>query len=316
MIMKEIKEIFKKIKQADEIIIARHTGPDVDALASQIALRDSILLTFPGKKVYAVGASVGRLSFLGSLNNNVTNNEDALLILVDVPDVKRVDGVELAIYQNTIKIDHHPLMDLRCNIEWVDESASSAAQLISQLILNTKLVINKEIAEKLFLGIVADSNRFLFTNNSTKIFRDVADLIDASELDITPLYYKLYKRSMGELKFQGFIASNFIITENGLAHIYIPHEKLIEYRVDAATAGNMINNFNYVKDVYVWVIFTEDKNNNVIRVSIRSRKPVINDIAEEFGGGGHFFASGVKLKDSTEIEKVVEKLDLRLKEIA
>ena len=42
MLKKEIiKKIAKKIKQYDTIIIARHVGPDPDAVCSQIALRDS-----------------------------------------------------------------------------------------------------------------------------------------------------------------------------------------------------------------------------------------------------------------------------------
>ena len=49
------KEIYKKIKKYDTIVIARHIGVDPDAMASQIGLRDSIRLTFPGKKVLAVG---------------------------------------------------------------------------------------------------------------------------------------------------------------------------------------------------------------------------------------------------------------------
>ena len=51
----KIKTIFRKIKKFDTIVIARHVGADPDALASQIALRDIILNTFPKKKVYAVG---------------------------------------------------------------------------------------------------------------------------------------------------------------------------------------------------------------------------------------------------------------------
>lgn len=51
VITKDIfKEIYKKIKQYDVIVTLRHVGPDPDAVASQIALRDSIKLTFPNKK--------------------------------------------------------------------------------------------------------------------------------------------------------------------------------------------------------------------------------------------------------------------------
>ena len=49
-------KIFRLIKKYDKIVLVRHIGPDPDALASTLGLRDSIRLTFPKKEVYAVGA--------------------------------------------------------------------------------------------------------------------------------------------------------------------------------------------------------------------------------------------------------------------
>ena len=63
-----VKKVFKKIKEYPEIIIARHVGPDPDAIASTIALRDSIRLTFPEKEVYAVGLGVSKFKYYGILD--------------------------------------------------------------------------------------------------------------------------------------------------------------------------------------------------------------------------------------------------------
>ena len=59
------KKIYKKIEEYDTIVIARHIGVDPDALASQLALRDSIKLSFPKKNVYAVGNSVAKFKYFG-----------------------------------------------------------------------------------------------------------------------------------------------------------------------------------------------------------------------------------------------------------
>ena len=311
--MKNIyKQIYDKIKKYETIVIARHVGADPDALGSQLGLRDSIRETFKNKKVYAVGYPASKFKYIGNLDKTEdVDFSEALLIVTDTPDIKRIDGANLEDFKEVIKIDHHPEVDKFGDLTLIDDTSSSAAQLVTELIFNTKLVLNKEIAEKLYLGIVADTNRFLFYYTTPKTFRLVADLIEKTNIDITDLYNNLYMRSLKETKFQGFIADNFTVTENGFAHIKITKDMLKKYDVDPATAGNMVNNFNYIENVYVWAVFTEDERNGNIRASIRSRGPIINDVASLFNGGGHIYASGARLNDFSHTDKLIEKLDER-----
>ena len=48
---------------------------------------------------------------------------------------------------------------------------------------------------------------------------------------------------------------------------------------------------------------------DLIRASIRSRGPVINEVAALFNGGGHVFASGARLRDFDEVENMIQQLD-------
>ena len=104
------------------------------------------------------------------------------------------------------------------------------------------------------------------------------------------------------------------VTENGLAYIKITDQIINEYEVDSASAGNLINNFNFIEEVLVWATVTEDIKNDIIRISIRSRGPEINTVAEKFNGGGHKFASGAKVKSLEDAMKLMEALDLKTKE--
>ena len=187
------RKIFKEIKKFDTIVIARHIGPDPDAIASQIALRDAIKKTFPMKKVLAVGMGVAKFKKYGLLDkSDFTEISDALLILVDVPNMERVDGIEGLNYKKIIKIDHHPSSDKFAQIDLVDETASSTCEIISELIFNTKLVLDKDIASNLFLGIASDSDRFRIKCTTLKTFEIVANLIKNTNLYFVPLYEILY----------------------------------------------------------------------------------------------------------------------------
>ena len=76
----------------------------------------------------------------------------------------------------------------------------------------------------------------------------------------------------------------------------------------------MINRFNHINEMLVWVTATLDKELGTYRVSIRSRGPIINEIAANHGGGGHMFASGVRLKTEEEIKSLIQDLDIVSKE--
>lgn len=304
------KQIFKVIKKYDTIVIARHIGADPDALGSQFALKEIILKTFPNKKVYAVGNPASRFKFFG--NNEKIDNIDTtkgLLIVLDTPDIKRIDGVSLNNFEYVIKMDHHPIIDKYANIELIDEDSCSTSQLILEFIFNNKIEINKEIGEKLYLGIVGDTDRFLHDYTSSKTFSLVTRLLEETNIDFTSLYKVLYQRPISEIRFEGYIYQNLILTENGVAYIKIIDRKLKEFGVDSAAAGNMINDLKFVNEIIVWVFLTEDIKSNLIRANIRSVGPYINDIATKFGGGGHKYASGVKLKTWDDSDKLINELD-------
>ena len=303
-------KIFRLIQKYDKIVLARHIGPDPDALASTLGLRDSIRLTFPKKEVYAVGAFASNFKYLGHVDKfDESMYDNALMIVLDNPDIKRIDGVDYTKFEKRIKIDHHPFVEEFCDIEWIDDTASSASQMVLELIFNTRLKLNTKIAEKLFAGIVSDTDRFLYSYTTPKTLKLVSRLIEETNLDFRSVYNNLYLRPIKEIRFQGYIANNLTITPNGFAYIKLNDEILKEYNVDSSTAGNMVNNFNYINEIYAWAMFSLDKANNVIKASIRSRGPVINEIASHFNGGGHALASGARLKDFNEVDKLVLELD-------
>ncbi len=308
------KKIYHKIKKYDTIVIARHIGPDPDALASQLALKEIILNSFPRKKVYAIGCPTAKFRYLGTLDK-IDDEEinNALLIVTDTPDRKRVDSVNFSVFKESIKIDHHPFIEKFCDLEYIDETSSSASQMIMELVYNTKFKMTKSIAEKLYIGLVADTGRFLFQYTTPRTFDLVSRLIKETNIDFTNLYTNLYIRPLKEIKFLSYIYSNINVTENGFGYLKITDDVLSEYNVDPATAGNMVNELNYIDEIVAWGLFSVDKVNNNIRGTLRSRGPIVNVVASNYGGGGHAMASGVKLENFEVVDKLINDLDIECK---
>lgn len=305
------KQIYKEIKKYDTIVIARHIGADPDALASEYALKELIKNKFPKKDVYAIGNPSNRFKFMGTLDKlDTIDNKNSLLIVLDTPDLKRIDGAKVNDYKSVIKIDHHPVVDDFGNIQLIDDSASSTSQLILEFIFKNRLPLTESIAKNLYTGIVSDTGRFMHNYTSSKTFELVTKMLKKTNLDFTKIYEPLYMRPLAEFRFQGYIYENMIVTENGLAYIKITDDLLKEYGVDSASSGNIISELKCIDEILVWVFLTEDKKSNLIRANIRSRGPIVNEVAATYGGGGHKFASGVRLSNWEDAENLINDLEL------
>ena len=302
------EKIYERIKESDVIVIARHIGVDPDALGSQLALKQSIMGTFPDKKVYAVGTKSSRYNYFPKLDKFDENPADVLLIVTDTPDIKRIDVSDFSSYPEVIKMDHHPYIDKFGELEYIDTNASSASEIVLKFIQDNHMYMDEDIAKCLFWGIISDTNRFLFNTNANTL-RIVADLIEEYTLDIESLYSDLLLRPMSEIRFQGYISTNMKVTENGFAYVWVTDDVIKEYGVDVSSAGNMVNNFNNIENILVWTTISEDVKNNIIKFNIRSRGPAINTIAENYNGGGHKLASGARVPTKEEAMMLIEDLD-------
>lgn len=304
-----LKKIFKVIKKYDSIVLARHIGVDPDAMASQVGLRDAILNTFPNKKVYAVGTGGSKFSYLGKLDHFDGDYSNTLLIVLDTPDKKRVDCENIDNFAYKIKIDHHPYVETFCDIELIDDKASSACELVMRMMYETPLKATKNVMECLYLGLVSDTNRFMFNNSTSTTFDIVSKVLRDYDLDISSLYSELYKRPLSEIRLHGYMCEAMKVTEHGVGYIKISDETLKKYEADVASSGNMINNFNNIEEVLVWLAITEDVKNEIFKINIRSRGPIINHIAEKYNGGGHKLASGARVTTIEDADKLIEELD-------
>ena len=304
------RRVYKEIKNHSIIVIARHIGADPDALGSQFALREIIKNKFPNKSVYAVGNPSSRFKFMGNLDKlEDVSVENALLLVLDTPDIKRIDGVQLEQYKDIVKIDHHPFVEEYAKVELIDDAASSTCQLILEFLFKNRLSLTESVAKNIFMGIASDTGRFMHNYTTMRTFELITKMLKKTRIDFTTLYEPLYMRPMTEIRFQGYIFENMTVTENQVAYIKITEDLLKEFEVDSASVGNIISELKCVHEVLVWVFFTEDKKSNLIRANIRSRGPAINEIAAIYGGGGHKYASGARLISWSQVDNLIDDLN-------
>ncbi len=305
------KEILKKIEEFDTIVIARHIGADPDALGSSLGLKDLILDNYPKKKVYTIGVYASKFKFMGKLDNiDNLDVSNALLFVLDTPNLIRIDGItNINEFKYVIKIDHHPVIDKFGDISWVEPETSSVCQMILDFAYANNLKVKKEAAEKFFTGIVSDTGRFLYDYTTPKTYELISRLLSEHKINTSEIYAKLYSRDLEEVRLQGYIEENMTVTDNGFAYIILTDDIIKKYGDDTSYPGDIVSNLNNINEVIVWAIFTYDVKNSLIKVNVRSRGPVISKVLESYGGGGHAMASGVRLKDDSNIKNIIKDLD-------
>lgn len=306
------KEVLNMINQYDDIIIYRHVRPDPDAYGAQLGLKEIIRKIFPNKRVSALGTDEASLSFLGRMDE-AEAGKVALYIVMDTANAERIDG-HIPDGARVIKIDHHPDLDPFGDINLVETAVSSTSELL-YLIANMwgyeNDYINDEAAKLLYMGIVGDTGRFLF-DNTTSLTHFVASELKKYDFNATGLIQEMQKTSLESFRFKGHLISNFTLRPSGLLHTFISREDLEKFGVSANEASLSVNLYRDLDEVDVWFMAIEEEDE--IRVRLRSKSTVINDVARDFGGGGHPLASGVKLDHKDEIDTLIRALEEKMKE--
>lgn len=301
------KEIIDLIERYDTIIIHHHVQPDPDCIGSALGLKYILKESYPQKNVYAVGAHNEQTRFLGELDEiSDTVYQDALGIIVDVGDRHRVEDQRVFNAKQLIKIDHHPFTEELADIEWVDTSYAAVTEMIIDLVVHNqdRLRLTEEASRVLYAGLLTDTGRFYYESVSERTIHH-GSLAYSYPFDKQKLYENIYYKSIDELKFTGYIQTNFILTDHGVGYMKLDRQTLERFGIDPDFASGLVNSLANIKEVQLWIFFVEYAD-DYIRVEFRSRGPVVNTLAKQFGGGGHMYASGAIANSWDEVDAIVE----------
>ncbi|WP_108671273.1 DHH family phosphoesterase [Peribacillus acanthi] len=302
--------ILSEIKKYDTIIIHRHVRPDPDAYGSQCGLGEMLKESFPEKNVFMVGEEDESLHFMRRLDTITEKDyEGALVIVCDTANEERICDGRYNLGDKLIKIDHHPNEDPYGDMLWVDTSASSTSEMIYDFYLAGKedgLVLNQEAARLLFAGIVGDTGRFLYPSTTEKTFIYAGELIHYG-FDRPKLFEEMYDVNENVVRLNGYVFQNFKVSENGVGHMIITAETLNQFNVKPSEASLLVSSLGVVKGLKAWAFFIEEE--EVIRVRLRSKGPVINTVARNYNGGGHPLAAGASIYSWDEVESVLTDME-------
>jgi len=323
----EIKELLSKPKN---IVLVPHKNADGDALGSALGMyhflknkHHNVTVVSPNGfpsflKWLPAADTILQFDYQNRQSKRAINEAD-LIFLLDFNDLGRVgDDMKKTLekYKGTfIMIDHHQEPSAIAKYIYSDTSICATAQMVYHFLENLEELdaITPEIATSLYTGILTDTGSFRFLGTTPTTHRIAAALIDKGA-DNSRIYNDIYDvNTYGRLQLLGQSLQNLkVLPEYKTAFITLTEAEKEANNFQKGDTEGIVNYALSIKGIVFGVIFIEDKEQQIIKMSFRSKGSFsVNKFAREnFEGGGHDNAAGGRSEDDmqTTVEKFINLL--------
>ena len=204
-----------------------------------------------------------------------------------------------------VMIDHHQQPDTYATITYSDEKASSTCELIYNTIvsLGSQEAINQAIATCLYTGIMTDTGGFRFSMTSPQTHRVAAVLLEKGANCAQIASEVLDSYSIDRLQLLGTVLDGLTyLKEYKTAYMSVSSKILKQFNFRKGDTEGFVNYGLRIKEAELAVIFIENEEDNLIKISFRSKTTLdVNLLARMyFNGGGHINAAGGSMSISLE----------------
>jgi phosphoesterase RecJ-like protein len=301
--IKQFQEATQLINDSYRILLTMHERMDGDDGGALLAIGHQ--LEKMGKTVtHAIKKGVPpALSFLpGSekIADDIEHKNFDLLITFGCSSKER-PGIEKILTLNipTINIDHHPDNKHFGDVNLVDHTKSSVAELVYEFFVFNGWPVTKEVATCLLTGIITDTGSFMHANTQSSTLETAAHLMKKGA-HVNKIIKHTYKsKSPQVLKAWGRAMENSYYDEkHKIIYSVMTEKDLSEFKnLPPAAFEGFVETLNTVPEAKFAMFLKQD--GPVIKGSLRSdvfKNVDVSKIAHIFGGGGHKLASGFSVE--------------------
>lgn len=300
------KWMYEKICAYDSIAIFGHVSPDGDCYGSQLGLKEAILATFPGKKVWIQGSGVSSFCHAFAPMDERIDEKDYLAIIVDASGLDRVECPWFQEAKEIILVDHHIPEKTELEHTYVDTTSIAAAQIIAEFVRDYHLQISSLGASALLLGIITDSGRFRYEGVDARTFSLVSFLMEHGA-DYKQILDLLLPTSKERIHWKQDCYARMIWKDQYVYMIW-KKEELHAAGKSSDEASGSVSLMERVKGYPIWLTFAQREDGRY-RVELRSDRYNIQSIARKWGGGGHRLAAGISALNEEEIPLVLKDVE-------
>jgi len=314
-----LSKVLQLLETPSEIVVTSHYNPDGDALGSSLALSSylrrkghSVRTIIPNDFPEFLNWMPGREDTVIYFHKSKTANEllanAGIIFCLDFNSIPRVNLFADKLFEakgKKILIDHHLQPEDHFDLTLSVINTSSTSELVFDFIdaSGDADIMDKAMAECLYVGIMTDTGSFSFACNHPHTYEVVSRLvrIGVDTEQVHRLVYDTYSES--RMRLLGFCLSErmVVLSELGTAYIWLTKEDLSRFDFKPGDTEGVVNYALSIKNISFAALFTEKSDR--IRISFRSKGDYsVNNFAREhYQGGGHRNAAGGDSFESMEL---------------
>jgi len=307
--------ILDALAAAKRVLVTTHVRPDGDALGTSAAMVLAMRKMNIQSEVLLLSRLPNKYSFVFAESGIVHHDAEAgwpaalnladfdALLVVDTGTWSQLPGLKERVAgwkAPKLVVDHHLTQENWADAKLVVTEAAAAGEIAAELLDRWNVPLDKSIAAALFLAIASDTGWFQFSNTRPYTLRLAARLIEAG-VDTDRMYQLLYQNERAQrLALQTRAQQSMELLEGGrLAVMRVRKSDFEQTGANVGDTENLINIPLQVRTVEVSLLMVEPLDAGPIRISLRSKGQIdVANFAEQFGGGGHARAAGLKLNST------------------
>jgi bifunctional oligoribonuclease and PAP phosphatase NrnA len=301
--LKVIDRIIEAVRESRTICVVGHIRPDGDCVGSQLGL--SLALKAEGKKVFCWNEDTipQKYEFLDPdhlFQKPKPGLQFDLVIATDAASFERLGAVGPCVANRKllVNIDHHESNTRYGELNWVSAREPSTGELIFRLLKAAKWPITKRIADCLFTAVSTDTGSFQYPTTRPGTFHVAGDLVSRGA-DLTKICDEVYQSyPLSRARLLRHVYSHFHLTHlNQVAYFWLKKADFDRSGAESCDTEGLIDHIRAIAPVVVACVF-EEIGPDLTRISLRSKseKVNVNEIAAQFGGGGHSAAAGARIR--------------------
>ncbi len=295
--MRDIELFKQKLDEVRTVVLLPHVNADPDTLSSCFALK--LMLERMGKAAYVLPENTELIRAAAVMPKGLDSaplEHYDMAIAVDCADIKRINDRIGSFTGVTVNIDHHATNIGYADINIVESGACATAEIVYDLAKALGVPLDLDIATNIYVGISADTGRFMHSNTKVRTFEIAADLLRVGVQAHIINEAVFGSKPMQQLKLQATAISNLTLHCGGKAAVsHVTAAEIASVGATDAEASELSFIPRQVDGVIVAAMLRE--RGGKVKVSLRSGGDYdVSAIASRYGGGGHKNAAGCELE--------------------